>query len=73
MGVLPALFLDVAEFSRTHRIGKERVLYFMNIGKIPEVRSNGGKRYIDMVELLKRMDDDQFDLYALDEKGKENG
>ncbi|OEC82341.1 hypothetical protein A9D46_14860 [Photobacterium damselae subsp. damselae] len=65
MGILPALFLDVSTFAKTHCVGRNRVLRLMDIGRIPEVPSDGGKRYVDMVDLLERMQARQFKLTEL--------
>jgi hypothetical protein len=69
MGVLPALFLDVTTFARTHGIGRRRLLALMDAGIIPELSSGGGsnKRYINLVELLERIQADQFDMSELRE------
>lgn len=60
MAALPALFLDVTAFAKTHGIGRDRVLRLMDIGVIPEIESEGTKRYVDLVELHKRIDAGQF-------------
>lgn len=69
MGVLPALFLDVTTFAKTHGVGRGRVLLLMDAGVIPELPSGGSnnKRYVNMVELLERMQADQFDMSVLRE------
>lgn len=70
MLALPALFLDVSTFAKSHCVGRDRVLRYMDVGTIPELPSEGNKRYVDMVELLKRMEAHQFKLSELHEDGE---
>ncbi len=62
---IPALFLDVSTFAKSHCVGRDRVLRLMDVGRIPELPSDGSKRYVDMVELYKRVDAHQFKLSEL--------
>lgn len=70
MLALPALFLDVSTFAKTHCVGRDRVLRLMDMGTIPELPSDGNKRYVDMVELHERMQSHQFKLSELYEDGE---
>ncbi|MDE1352181.1 hypothetical protein L9W80_18765 [Vibrio aestuarianus] len=66
---IPYLFTDVTFFAKTHRVGRDKVLRLMDLGRIPEVdNGDGGKRYIDMQELSIRMRMKQFSLSELYEE-----
>lgn len=67
---MPAYFLDVSTFAKSHCIGRDRVMRLMDAGVIPEVQGDGNKRYVDMVELLERMKAHQFKLSELYEDGE---
>ncbi|MCG9628585.1 hypothetical protein L1D34_27625 [Vibrio mediterranei] len=66
---IPYLFTDVTFFAKTHRVGRDKVLRLMDMGRIPEVdNGDGTKRYVDMQELSIRMRMNQFSLSELYEE-----
>ncbi len=68
MPALPALFLDVSTFAKTHCVGRDRVIRLMDVGRIPELESDGNKRYVNLLELAERMEAGQFKLSELYEE-----
>ncbi|SKA55152.1 hypothetical protein [Enterovibrio nigricans] len=71
MPLMPCFFTDVTTFAKSHRVGRDKVLRLMDIGKIPEIdNDDGGKRYIDMLELAIRIRTKQFSLSELYGEGE---
>ncbi|WP_283131593.1 hypothetical protein [Enterovibrio norvegicus] len=67
MTALPALFMSVPLFARTHGMSERQVLDRLDNLDLPEIPKaiSGGKRYVDLVELAERMKADQFCLSDL--------
>ncbi|WP_250132662.1 hypothetical protein, partial [Vibrio crassostreae] len=70
MPMLPALFMSVPLFARSHGMSERQVLDRLDNADLPEVEKelDAGKRYVDLVELAARMEAGQFKLSILRKK-----
>lgn len=64
MPMLPALFMSVPLFARSHGMSERQVLDRLDNADFPEVEKeiDAGKRYVDLIELATRMESGQFKL-----------
>jgi len=65
-------FMSVTHFSRLTNMGVKQIKARMDIGEIPEVlqRKENATRYVDLVELVHRMEAGQFEFSDLTAKEK---
>ena len=60
-------FMTTTQFAKLTKMGDRQVRDRMNIGDIPEVlhERKNATRYVDLVELIRRMGQGQFELSNL--------
>jgi len=60
-------FMAVTHFARMSKMGVKQVKARMDVGEIPEVLNmkDNATRYVDLVELVHRMESGQFELSDL--------